>query len=92
MYPFKVFPYKCLSSSLQDLLLRPGFADLCQEWKSRVAHVDLQDIYDGKVWTDFQVVAGEPFLSSMHTLGLGFMMNVDWFQPFKYSVYCVGVI
>ena len=92
MYPFKVFPYKSLSSSLQNLLLRPGFADLCEQWKSREAHVDYQDVYDGKIWKDFQVVDGEPFLSSTHTLGLGFMINVDWFQPFKYSVHSVGVI
>ena len=92
LYPFKVFPYKTLSSSLQELLLRPGFADLCQQWKSRSVSTAFQDVYDGKIWKEFQVVDGVPFLSSVDTLGLGLMINVDWFQPYKHSVYSVGVI
>lgn len=92
LYPFKVFPYKTLSSSLQELLLRPGFADLCQHWKSRSVPTSFQDVYDGKIWKEFQVIAGEPFLSSTDSLGLGLMINVDWFQPFKHSIYSVGVI
>ena len=35
-------------------------------------HVD-----DGKLWNDFKVVGGKPFLSSQDTLGLGLMLNVD---------------
>ena len=90
LYPFKVFPFKTLSSSLQQLLLRPGFAELCQHWKSRVRSDYLQDIYDGKVWNDFQVVSGQPFLSG--AWGLGLMINVDWFQPYKHTTYSVGVV
>ena len=35
LYPMKTHPYKPLFTSLRDLLLRPGFADLCQRWKLR---------------------------------------------------------
>ena len=31
LYPMKMYPYKTLFSSLRDLLLRPGFADSCQQ-------------------------------------------------------------
>ena len=90
-YPLKVYPYKPVSAYLEVLLLRPGFAELCQHWKYRVSSsTKLCDIYDGKIWQNFQVVSDQPFLSG--TLGLGFMLNLDWFQPFKHTTYSVGVI
>ena len=42
----------------------------------------LCDVYDGKVWSDFQTVDGQPFLSEKHTFGM--MINVDWFLPYKH--------
>lgn len=90
MYPFKVFPYKTIRESLSELLLRPGFVDLCQHWKSRTVSMEMEDIYDGQVWKDFQKVSGKPFLSG--SLGLGLMMNIDWFQPYKRASYSVGAI
>ena len=92
LYPFKVFPYRSLVSSLQDLLVRPQFADLCQHWKSRSAHTTFDDVYDGKVWKEFQFVGGENFLAGTETLSLGLMINVDWFQPYKHTTYSVGVV
>ena len=92
MYPLKAYPYKSLHSSLQQLLLRPNFVDLCRHWQLRSPMVGYKcDVYDGKLWNDFQVVEGKPFLSSGDTLGLGLMLNVDWFQPFKHTTYSVGV-
>ena len=90
MYPFKVFPYKSIRQSLSELLLRPGFVDLCQHWKFRAVSMELEDVYDGQVWKDFQSVSGKPFLSG--SLGLGIMMNIDWFQPYKRANYSVGAI
>lgn len=87
----QVFLYKSLVLSLQDLLVRPEFADSWQHWKSRNAHSTF-DVYDGKVWKEFQVVGGEDFLASAETLSLGLMINVDWFQLYKYTTYSVGVI
>ena len=93
MYPLKVYPYKSLHSSLQQLLLRPNFIDLCQRWQSRSPVVGYKsNVYDGKLWNDFKVVEGKPFLSSQDTLGLGLMLNVDWFQPFKHTTYSVGAV
>ena len=33
---------------------------------------------------------GEPFLSAPRNFA--FMLNVDWFQPFKHSLYSVGAL
>ena len=90
MYPFKVFSYKSIRQSLKKLLLRPGFADLCQYWKSRAVLMELQDMYDGQVWKDFQNVSGKPFLSG--SLGLGLMITIDCFQPYRRTNYSVGAI
>ena len=92
LYPFKVFPYKSVVSSLQDLLVRPEFADSCQHWKSRNVNSTFDDVYDGKIWKEFQVVGGKDFLASTETLSLGLMINVDWFQPYKHTTYSVGAI
>ena len=47
-------------------------------------------IYDGKLWEDFLTVNGEPFLIGQ--LGLGLILNVDWFQPYKHIACSVGVV
>lgn len=90
LYPFKVYPYRLLTWSLQSLLLRPNISELCQHWKLAETSGILYDIYDGQVWKDFQVVSGQPFLSSPY--GLGLMVNVDWFQPYKHTSCSVGAV
>ena len=47
----------------------------------------LCDVYDGQVWRDF---VDRKFLSEPHNLGL--LLNIDWFQPFTYTQYSVGVM
>lgn len=91
LQPIKVYPYKTLFSSLQQLLSRSGFVDLCRHWEHRSTVSELKsDVYDGKIWQDFQTVDGKPFLCCKDSLGLGLTLNVDWFQPFKHSTYSVG--
>lgn len=91
-YPFSVFPSACLVSSMQCLLSRPGFFEHCQEWRHEFVHncSHLCDIYCGQVWKDFQSYKGQPFLSAPNSIA--FMLNIDWFQPFKHRVYSIGVI
>ena len=50
----------------------------------------LGDIYDGRVWRNFKSAEGKPFFDAPNTFGC--MWNLDWFQPYKDSVYSVGVI
>ncbi len=89
-YPFKTYCYMNLVSSFERLLERPSFYSLCEEWRSRPQTDLMNDIYDGEIWKDFQNFDGKPFLSE--PFSFGFMINVDWFQPFKHTQYSVGAI
>ncbi len=65
------------------MLLRPGFLDLCEKWR-QAASSDrslLLDVCDGiyRIWQEFMVV-------------LAFIVNIDWFQPYKHRQYSVGVM
>ena len=80
--PIKVYCYNSIKESLNLLLLRPHFFQVCQDWKTReVPSNTLCDIYDGQVWKTM-------FSSQSHALDegrldLGIMINCDWFQPYK---------
>jgi len=50
----------------------------------------MQDVYDGKVWKDFQSYNGQPFLSEPGNYAL--MMNMDFFQPYKRAVFSLRCI
>ena len=64
-YSRKYFCYKPLTESLSMLARRVGFLKHCELWRlrERVANA-MCDIYDGKVWEEFQYVNGTPFLES----------------------------
>jgi hypothetical protein len=87
LYPYKIYCYASLKSSLQKLFLRPSFYEQCQHWNKRPLVTDgsLYDVYDGAIWKEF-----EPLFLSSFTLGL--MLNIDWFQPYTHTVSSVGVI
>ena len=81
LYPYLVYFYMSIEDSLQALLLEPSFVNKCEEWKTNVGESGvMNDIFDGRVWRDFQSYEGSPFLSEPFTFGLA--INVDWFQPF----------
>ena len=89
--PLKTFCYMPIKNSLQELLNRPGFHDACESWRTRnVVEGTMSDVYDGKIWMEFQEYKGKPFLSQPFTYGL--MLNVDWFKPYKHLEYSVGAI
>lgn len=73
------------------MLLRPSFVKECNKWKTREVEAGiLQDVYDGRLWKEFQVCDGVPFLSQPYNFA--FTLNLDWFQPFKHSTYSIGAI
>ena len=79
--------YIDIHTSLQLLLNRKHFYEKCQEWKFReVVDDTLADIYDGKIWKTFK---DKGFFEDC---SFGFMLNCDWFQPYKHVTYSVGVI
>ena len=49
--PKKIYCYKSLTSSLQEMMLRPGFIEKCEEWRSRDGKEEgtLSDVYDGSI-------------------------------------------
>ena len=83
-YPYKIYSYKSIKSSLEKLLLLPSFYN---RWKTQPNDSNgfLKDVYDGAIWKEFL-----PILLTSFTLG--FMLNIDWFQPYTHTVSSVGVI
>ena len=70
------------------LLGEKGFAEKCEEWRSRDVPDDkMVDVYDGKIWKDFLTFNGKDFLNSFKNYG--FMLNFDFFQPMKRVFYLV---
>ena len=91
LIPRKYFVYNSIASSLTRLMSRPGFLEQCEAWRKRVCDENfMTDVYDGKIWKDWQKVSGVPYLEvpGNHLL----MLNVDWFRPFKHTPYSAGVI
>ena len=90
-YPRKVYCYKSVIKSLTTLLEKNGLVEACEHWRQRSLPEDvLGDIYDGRMWKEFQHLDGKPYLSVPHNLAL--MLNIDWFNPYKHSPYSVGAI
>ena len=87
-YPFKVYCYNGIKSTLQKLLLRPHFYESCSLWTKRTSTQGvLSDVYDGCIWKEFEQSS---FFESKYAYGL--MLNMDFFQPYTHTVYSVGVI
>ena len=93
-YPYLVYPYTSLISSLQSLFSRLGFYHHCEQWRQDclqgMSSSVLSDVYDGKIWKDFLQFQGNSFLEAKNSIA--FMLNIDWFQPFKHHVYSIGVM
>ena len=81
----------CYRSIITEFLERPDFFHKCEQWRSRSTSTGtFGDVYDGCIWKKFQSVNGRSFLSS--PFNFAFIMNVDWYQPFKRTSYSLGVI
>ena len=86
--PIKTYCYKPLSSSLEEILSRPGMVESCEHWRTRRVVPGLfTDVYDGDIWKKFET---NGLFSQPHSYGL--LLNVDWFEPFDHSIYAVGVV
>ena len=89
--PRKTYVYYDIVQSLERLASKPGFFDLCEEWRSTNTPTGwLTDVYDGKLWKKWMNICGVPFLAVPGNLV--FMLNIDWFQPFERTQYSVSVI
>ncbi|CAB4011940.1 Hypothetical predicted protein [Paramuricea clavata] len=93
LYPHQTYCYKSIIESLRVLVKRSNFTYHCELWRQREVRSVSQvmcDVFDGRVWRDFQVVNDVPFLAAPRNYA--FMLNVDWMQPFKHTIYSVGVM
>ena len=51
--------YFGLECSLQSLLLIPGLALVCEQWRSRcITEGVMEDVYDGNIWKEFDLLLG----------------------------------
>ncbi len=81
--PFKIYQFIPPSSTLKKLFKSKEFNVLLERVETRLGD-ELEDILDGRVWRDF--------CSVNSFSGLGLMLNIDWFRPFKRSQYKVAAI
>ena len=89
-YPIYYYCYNGIINSLEEILSRAGLPEKCEKWRGLHSNC-MTDIYDGKLWNDFQTVKGKDFLNSPRNYGL--MLNFDFFQPMKHRHdYSVGVL
>lgn len=93
LYPHKVYCYQSVIKTLQTFVSRRGFTDRCEVWRNREVRTFAQvlcDVFEGRIWRDFQCFNGTPFLAEPRNYA--FMLNVDWIQPFVHTTYSVGVM
>tara|TARA_B110000881_G_C18591011_1_gene527951 strand:- start:147 stop:2789 length:2643 start_codon:yes stop_codon:yes gene_type:complete len=89
IYPLKTFCYNSIIEVLKQMMKRKHFFKKCTEWKTRVSPSNfMTDIYDGRIWQSFfgdgGKYPGENYF--------GFLLNVDWFQPYKRRSVSIGAI
>lgn len=90
-YPNLTYCYLGLETSLQVLLEKPKFFTDCELWRSRkVSDGEMKDVYDARIWNEFLHYNGEPFL--LEEGNLAFILNLDFFQPYKHVQYSLGAI
>ena len=96
--PKMIYPLPCLKTQLSIMYKRPGFEDLLKKWTNRddIPGI-MSDIYDGEIWKTFPSSLNTPnaarfFEPETADRHLGIMINLDWFQPFKSTVYSRGAI
>lgn len=93
LYPHKVYCYQSVIETLKTFVKRAHFTERCELWRNRETRSIGQimcDVFDGRVWRDFQLYEGNPFLAAPRNYA--FMLNVDWMQPFERTIYSIGVI
>lgn len=90
-YPKRVYCYKSLIASLQNMLWQPDFTKKCEEWRKKDQTPGVySDVYSGNTWKEFMNPGGIPFLSVPNNYAL--QLNVDWFNPFQHTQHSEGAI
>jgi Transposase family tnp2 len=94
--PRMLYPKPSIRQQLSMLYQRPGFEDMLKLAGAQRAGSDIySDIYDGRVWKTFSSSSSDGsifFRTETATTHLGFLINLDWFQPFAYTQHSTGAI
>ena len=93
LVPRKTYPYQSLRDAISFMVSKPDFLAKCEFWRGRASKVPdntFADIYDGKIWKEFESERYNHYLQFPGNLLLS--LNVDWFQPFSRTRYSVGAI
>ena len=80
LYPFKVYSYRKIKDSLQNLLNRPNFLQLLEKTHLADQREKMNDIYRSFLDSD-----GSLFFKNKRNIGV--LANLDWFNPFKRTEY-----
>ena len=89
LVPKKVFLYNSVYERIKELLSDSFFREKVN-WQANASFQQgiLTDIIDGRIWQEFRVHSGMPFLDISCNLAL--LLNINWFQPFEHATYSVG--
>src|ERR1700752_2492520 len=63
--------------------------------KRKVPEGIYSDIYEGNIWKNFAINPDNPsplFTEETLDTHIGLAINIDWFQPFDYTIHSTGVI
>jgi hypothetical protein len=90
--PRMLYPKPSIKQQLSLLYQRSGFEKMLDQSGTRNNNNIYADIYDGKVWNTFPFDGNRFFSQETATSNLGLLINLDWFQPFKYTQHSTGAI
>ena len=94
--PSKIYPAGSIKQQLYMMYQRAGFEKMLRHSSNRnVPNGIFSDIYEGNIWKNFVINLEEPtpfFTNDTLDTHIGLAINIDWFQPFDYTVHSTGVI
>ena len=92
----KLYPVGSIKQQLYMMYQRPGFEVMLRHSRNRnVPNGIFSDIYEGNIWKNFAINPDDPmpfFTNDTLDSHIGLAMNIDWFQPFDYTIHSTGVI
>ena len=95
--PVLTMPFYSLIDAIARILLVPGMENELEQWRIApqpslplTSQTPITEIWQGRLWHDFQSFAGKPLLSEPGTIALIFL--VDWVNAFNKSNYSVGTV
>jgi hypothetical protein len=94
--PLKLYPIGSIKQQLYMMYQRAGFENMLRHSSDRnVPDGIFSDIYEGNIWKNFAIDPDNPspfFTKNTLDTHIGLAINIDWFQPFDYTVHSTGVI